>query len=129
MNLHSLLNVLLLLYLASFPLLLYLNKKIFKGKNKNFNKSLKIGRKIHPYVGVVLIISGSLHGFLKLGGSFILHTGSLLIIALMINGVIGFIYRKSHNRTYAKTHRILGVIVVGLFILHYVNPWLLSRLF
>lgn len=128
MNLHSLLNVILLFYLASFPLILYLNKKVFKGKNKNFNKSLKIGRKIHPYVGILLILSGSLHGYLKLGGNFILHTGSLIIIALLINGVIGFIYRRSHNRKYARIHRILGFVILGLFILHYINPWLLSRI-
>lgn len=129
MNLHSLLNVILLIYLASFPLLIYINKKVLKGKNKNFNKSLKLGRKIHPYAGIILIISGGLHGYLKMGGQFVLHTGSLLLFSLIINGILGFMYRKTHNRKLANIHRYFGIVVISLFILHYANPWFLSRLF
>lgn len=124
MNVHSLFNVLLLLYLVSFPVLLYVNKSVLKGKNKNLNKALKMGRKIHPYVGITLVISGFIHGYLKLGGQLMLHTGSLLLLALAINGVLGFIYKKNKKkRNLANLHRIIGFVIVGLFLLHYTNPW------
>lgn len=123
MNIHSLFNVLLLLYLVSFPVLLYLNKKVLKGKNKDFNKAMKNGRKIHPYVGITLVISGFIHGYLKLGGELILHTGLVLLTTLAINGIIGFVYKKKKKKDLAKLHRIIGFAIVGLFLLHYFNPW------
>ena len=123
MTIHSLFNVLLLLYLVSFPILLYVNKKVIKGKNKNLNKALKMGRKIHPYVGITLVVSGFIHGYLKLGGQLMFHTGSLLLTALAINGVLGFIYKKKKKKNLAKFHRIIGFVIVGLFLLHYTNPW------
>ena len=123
MPIQSLINILLLAYLLSFPILLTLNKKVIKGKNKNLNKALKIGRKVHPIVGIVLVISGSIHGYSKLGGQFMFHTGSLLLMALILNGMIGFYYKKKHNRKIATVHRILGFTILALFLLHYINPW------
>lgn len=123
MNIHSLFNVLLLLYLVSFPILIEVNKKFLKGKNKNFNKGLKLGRKIHPYTGIVLILSGALHGYLKMGGRLMFHTGTLLLSVLVLTGIIGFIYKKKRVRNLALTHRTLGIIIVLLFLLHYFKPW------
>ena len=123
MNLHSLINIILLFYLASFPLLLYINKHHLKGRNKNFNKAMKTGRKIHPYVGIILVLSGFLHGYLKMGGRLVFHTGSLLLVALMINGLLGFYYKKTKNRRVALIHRYVGIMIIGLFLLHYFNPW------
>jgi len=123
MPLQSLINVLLLIYLLSFPLLLALNSKVLKGKNKDFNKALKMGRKIHPIVGVILVVSGLIHGYLKLGGQFMFHTGSLLIIALMLNGALGFYYKKNRNKKTAFMHRLVGFIILALFLLHYLKPW------
>ena len=126
MNLHSLFNILLLFYLASFPLLLYLNKHHLKGKNKRFNKALKYGRKIHPYAGITLILSGFLHGYLKMGGRLVFHTGTILLFALAVNAFLGFYYKKTRNKRFAFLHRIVGIVSVVLFLLHYINPWLLS---
>ena len=123
MNIHSLFNVLLLLYLVSFSVLLYVNKSVLKGKNKNLTKALKIGRKIHPFVGITLVVSGFIHGYLKLGGQLMLHTGLLLLTALAINGVLGFMYKKKKKKDLSKMHRIIGFVIVGLFLLHYTNPW------
>ena len=123
MNIHSLLNVLLLLYLVSFPILIEVNKKFLKGKNKNFNKGLKLGRKIHPLAGIVLVVSGAIHGYLKLGGNLSFHTGTLVLLALVITGCVGFIYKKKRLKSLALTHRTLGIIVVLTFLLHYFNPW------
>ncbi len=125
MNIHSLFNVILLAYLVFFPIALEVNKRYLKGKNPNFNKGLKIGRKIHPFAGLTLIVSGALHGYLKLGGQLQLHTGSLVILALVTAGIIGFLYKKTKNRPLAMAHRLVGVLVVLLFALHYFFPWAL----
>lgn len=116
-------NAILLVYLLSFPLMLELNKKVFKGKKKEFNKILKTGRKVHPYVGITLIITGLIHGYDKLGGVLRLHTGSILLLILVINGIIGFTFKKKRIRKLATIHRIVGVVIAAAFLLHYINPW------
>jgi hypothetical protein len=116
-------NVILLVYLLSFPLALELNKRVFRGKKKKFNKALKMGRKYHPYAGITLIVSGLIHGLDKLGGTLRFHTGSLLLIILIINGFIGFMYKKKRNKKLATVHRIVGVVIAAAFLLHYINPW------
>lgn len=126
MNIHSLFNVVLLLYLVSFPILIEMNKRVLKGKNKDFNKALKSGRKIHPYTGIILIISAAIHGYLKLGGKLMFHTGSLLLLMLVVTGIVGFIYKKKRIKRFALTHRTIGIIIVLLFLLHYFNPWFFS---
>jgi hypothetical protein len=120
-------NVFLLFYLMTFPILLQVNTQYLKGKNKKLNKILKTGRKIHPVAGVLLICLGAFHGFQMLGGQFIFHTGSLLLIAVIINGLLGFLYKKLHNRKFARAHRLIGFVIYTLFLLHYFNPWLLSQ--
>ena len=126
MNIHSMLNVLLLAYLLSFPVLLEVNKRILKGKNPNMNRALKTGRRIHPWTGALLVVSGGLHGFLKLGGEFAFHTGSLLLIVLALNGVLGFAYRRTRKRLLANWHRGIGALAAIAFIVHYTVPWLFS---
>ncbi|MDW7661121.1 MAG: hypothetical protein SCL54_06755 [Bacillota bacterium] len=116
-------NVILLIYLLSFPLALELNKRVFRGKKKKFNKALKMGRKFHPYVGITLVVTGLIHGYNKLGGTLSFHTGSLLLLILIINGFIGFMYKKKRNKKLATTHRIVGIAVAAAFLLHYINPW------
>jgi hypothetical protein len=125
MTVHSFINILLLLYLISFPIMLQVNIRKLRGKNKSLNKALKYGRKIHPYVGIALILSGALHGFNKMGSIFITHTGSLLLLGLLLTGMVGFIFRSKRDRFLAKVHVGMGIVILGLFLLHYLNPWFL----
>ena len=120
------LNVFFLALLVSFPIVLELNKKIFKGKNKIINKALKNGRKSHPYVGVVVISIGAIHGYSMLGLNFILHTGSVLLILLLINGILGFLYKRKRTKILRISHRIIGYLIILAFSLHYFNPWFFS---
>jgi len=119
-------NIFLLVYLALFPLIIEINKRILKGKNKNFNKSLKYGRKIHPFAGLVLIVTGIIHGYLMLGINLIFHTGVLLILLLILNAIIGFVFKRTRNRKFALAHRLIGVLIIASFLLHYLNPWFFS---
>lgn len=125
MTVHSFFNIILLLYLLSFPILLEVNKRKFKGKNKSFNLVTRRGRAIHPYVGALLIISGAIHGYLKMGGVLTLHTGSILLMLLVLNGILGFLFKKTRKRNLALLHRSVGVAIVIAFFVHYLKPWLI----
>lgn len=126
MNYLAWFNVFLLIYLALFPLVIEANKRIFKGKNKNFNKTLKYGRKIHPIAGLVLITTGIIHGLIMLDGNLVFHTGLLVTLLLVINAIIGFTFKKTRNRKLAFVHRVIGVLIIVSFLLHYLNPWYFS---
>lgn len=115
-------NAFLLFVLLSFPLAIEINKRWLKGKNKNYNLFLKNGRKIHPYIGGLLVLTGLIHGYLKLG-RIAYHTGTLLLIVLSLNGLLGLVFKRTRNRTYAKVHRYMGILIVLLFLLHYLRPW------
>ena len=115
-------NAFLLFLLLSFPIAIEVNKRWLKGKNKNYNEFLKKGRKMHPYVGGLLIMTGLIHGYLKLG-RFDFHTGSLLLMVLAFNGFLGILYKRTKKRSLAKVHRYMGILIVVLFLLHYLRPW------
>lgn len=124
MNLHSLFNVILLFGLVFFQIIWFWTLKISKGRNKKLTRVLKTMRPFHPYIGLTLIISGAIHGYLKLGGQLSFHTGSLLLIFLMANGLIGFMYKRTKKRPLASLHRLVGVGVLVSFFIHYFKPWL-----
>ena len=69
---------------------------------------------------------GALHGYIMLGGRVNRHTGSILLLMLVINGGVGFYYKKSRNKAARKANIIIGLLIVLAFALHYLNPWLLS---
>lgn len=119
-------NVFLLVILMTFPVLLKINKHYFKGKIKPFNRFLKIGRKVHPYVGIFVILIGAFHGYSMMGTLLTLHTGSVLLFLLIMNAFIGFAYKKTKKRLLSKLHQSLGGIILISFLLHYVKPWFFS---
>ena len=123
MTLHSFINIILLLYILSFPLVISINKVFLRGKNKRYNRLIKYGRKIHPLAGIALIVSGALHGYNKLGSIFIIHTGPLLLAGLFLTGLIGYIYKLKKKRPLARLHVTMGLIVLLLFLIHYFLPW------
>jgi len=122
----AIVNVVILIGLVSFPALIELNKRVLKGKNRTMNKIIMNGRKVHPVMGLVLIVSGMVHGYLKLDGVLQLHTGHLLVLALIGNAVLGFVFKKKRKRALALAHRLVGVLIVLAFFVHYLNPWLLG---
>lgn len=125
MTVHSLLNILLLVFLLVFPVLIEANKRHYKGKSKALNQSILKMRKVHPFVGSALVLSGALHGYLKLGGQLRFHTGSVVLLVLILTGIMGFAYKKTKKRAMALVHRSLGILVVLALLWHYFWPWAL----
>lgn len=110
------LNVFLIALSLSPFLLRRIRKHIIKKPSKKLSKALKFLSKIHPYLGVVLLITSFLHGYLALG-TIRLHTGYLtwfLIVVLFALRMWGI---KSRNRYWLILHRaVAGLVVVALLI-------------
>lgn len=125
MTLHSAFNLLLLALIVAFPILLEANKRHFRGKKPALNSLLKQWRRVHPWIGVLLVVSGALHGYNKLGGKLQFHTGSTVLLALILTGVLGFSFKKIKRRPWSHAHRISGILVLLLLLWHYLFPWAL----
>lgn len=111
-------NVILLLFMASmFPI-----KSVLK-KKKSMVSLYRFFRKLHPIIGVSIVLIGMIHGYLALGGVR-LHSGSILLLSIALSG--GIIYSKGkinymkHN--WRRIHRTLGFVIIALLILHLAFP-------
>ena len=113
-------SILLVFMISMFPL-----KYILKNKRiENMVPLYRIFRKFHPLIGITIIIIGIIHGFMALG-SLQLHSGSILIGAIIISGLIIYIknkinYLKHHWR---NIHKMMGLVIIMLFILHLAVPY------
>jgi hypothetical protein len=111
-------SVVLLFYNFSlFPL-----RRILR-RYKGAQKFLVFGSKLHRFTGVLLLITGAIHGYLALG-TIALHTGSLLWSGVLLL-FIYYLLRKQLKRRWLILHRFTDFIVVGWFFVHFFFPWLL----
>ncbi|WP_026477166.1 hypothetical protein [Alkaliphilus transvaalensis] len=108
------LNLLLILIMASISPLKKLGTKNIKAR-KCYQKM----RAIHPIMGILIIIIGLLHGYLALG-TIKLHTGSLIVINLVLLALIAIIGPKVKQlrRRWRDIHKGLGFLLVVFLILH-----------
>lgn len=113
-------GVLLLIILMQF-LLNFTNRKFFRTDNKIFKKVQKIFKDIHKPLGIVLGITGPIHGYLALGG-FRLHSGSLLYLSLLITAILGGSFFKLKKRVFFIWHRRFAALTVFLLLVHLIFP-------
>lgn len=112
------LNVLLALIAGSLFLSRRINKYFFSNKNQFLRKLMKPLSKIHPYVGVVLLISAYLHGDLALGTIFRIHTGPLAWWILLLMMFVALIGKKYRIKNWLKVHRTLATLFAISILLH-----------
>ncbi len=115
------LNHLVLLIILGPYILNSLNRKYLKTKNKSFLNLVKILRKIHKPLGLVLIVLGASHGYMALGG-FRLHTGTLFYISILITGSLGGAFHRLKKKILFVWHRRMALITALLFLLHFFFP-------
>jgi hypothetical protein len=111
-------NILLVLIALSQFLLRRVNKYAYGNKNVTIKTLLKPITKIHPYVGVLLLISAYVHGELALGSLFRMHTGPLawwIVVVMMLVALIG---KKYRIKPWLKVHRSLAVLFIVAVLLH-----------
>ena len=105
-----------------------LNEFFFKKKNGTYISTMRFLRKSHRYLGVLLIASIFIHGWLALG-TLMLHTGTILGAFALIMAVFGLIFILAKKRWAYKTHKALAVAFIALLLLHLLVPSALYYIF
>ena len=120
------LNVVLLVIQLAPYLLVRLNKEFLKTKNKTYLTLTKGLRKYHKQTGALLLVTGIIHGYLALGGQLRLHTGTILYLAIVLSAILGFGFFKKKQKQLLKVHRTMALLIVLLFLIHFLTPNLMS---
>lgn len=100
---------LLLLLLLPMPLRL-LNKKYFKS-NKRIAWAIRLLKKNHRIIGILLLVVSLAHGYLAMGG-FRLHTGSILYLGILLVSLSGMYFIIKKKKSALKIHRFLSFAVI-----------------
>ncbi|HHY99796.1 MAG TPA: hypothetical protein PLV23_05685 [Sedimentibacter sp.] len=113
----GLINASLLILLLSPFLLRRINKLIFHNKNKALKKIAAILSKMHMYFAYILLATAFTHGYMALG-TIRLHSGYFLWLLVLIQVVVGNMFRKMKKPYMMKVHRALGISSLVLLIFH-----------
>lgn len=112
--------------LLFFQISLFVFRKIYKyspKKPKILVPFLKFLKSAHIYSGISLLIIGFVHGILALG-TIKLHTGWILWFVIAFS-FVGYLIRNKIGKKWIFIHRIVGFIIIGLFLIHKFFPWIL----
>ncbi|AHM57789.1 hypothetical protein EAL2_808p02840 (plasmid) [Peptoclostridium acidaminophilum DSM 3953] len=110
-------NIILASTQVSMYIVRRINKHLFKNKSETLKRSAKLLKKIHPYMGGMLAVTATIHGYMLLGG-FRLHSGYfawLIILAVVFFGWAGPRYKM---KNWLKIHRALVLVLVGAVLFH-----------
>jgi hypothetical protein len=112
------LNIVLIVLAGSLFGLRRVNRYVFSNKNTMLKKIVKPLSKLHPIIGVTLLISAYIHGELALGSVFRTHTGSLAWWVLLLMMLVALIGKNFRSTQWLKIHRVLAVLMVISVLLH-----------
>ncbi len=90
-----------------------------RNKDKKVLELYKRARIFHPVLGFVIIGIGLTHGYLALG-ALRLHTGSLVLLALIAMATIALIgpRMKALRKSWRTIHRYAGGVLWAFLLLH-----------
>lgn len=74
-------------------------QSIFKKKEGILSSIIKLLRKFHKVLGMVIFISIAFHGIMALG-SFSLHTGTIAGIAFVMTAILGILFTLLKKKRY-----------------------------
>jgi hypothetical protein len=111
------LNLALLVSLLCPFLLRRINKYSFNYKNMFLRKAAAGFVKVHPFLGLSLLVSALLHGYIALG-AIRLHTGTVLWTGILIQVMLGIAVKKTKKPILLKVHRVVGLLPVILVLAH-----------
>ncbi len=112
------LNVTLLLLAGALFTLRRINRYGFHNRNGFIRKIVKLLRTLHPYIGVLLLLSAYIHGDLALGTIFTIHTGSLVLLIVVVMMLVATAGRKYRMKLWMKIHRTLALALFVAGFLH-----------
>lgn len=99
----------------------FINRNFFKNKSKEIKSLVKFLRKFHKPLGILLIVTGIIHGYMALG-TFRLHTGTILYISTILTGALGGSFYRTKKRVFFIWHKRLAFLSVALLLLHLLYP-------
>lgn len=99
----------------------FINRKAFKNKNLGIRKIVSSLRKFHKPLGIILMVTGLIHGYMALG-TFRLHTGTILYLSIIITGALGGSFYRTKKRNFFVWHKRMAFLSVALLLLHYFYP-------
>ncbi len=90
-------------------------------KNKFLKELLKLSRKSHKIIVLLVIVLAPVHGYLALGG-LRFHTGSLVLISIIVTSILGYRHYKLKKKSSINLHK-LSVALVAVFLgVHLLYP-------
>lgn len=101
-----------------------LNQKVFKGKQPLVKTGMVFLKKYHKYFAGSVLVIGPLHGFLAIG-EFRLHTGSLVMLTILLMFAIYLLGYFKILKSWLKVHRAVAVVATGFWLVHYIFPGLI----
>ena len=99
---------------------IYPIKKIYiRSKSQRLLNVYRKVRLLHPILGLIVVTIGLIHGYLALG-TLRLHTGSLLLTAIIVMGCVTSFGRRQiiFKKNWIMIHRNLVPILFVLIIIH-----------
>ena len=111
------LNLALMVCLLSPFLLRRLNRHVFQSKNQQLGKTASVFARAHPFLGPLLLLSATAHGYLALG-IIMVHTGTVLGSAILLQNILGISFKLSGKPALLKVHRPLGLLSVLFLLAH-----------
>lgn len=115
--------VLTVLALALFTLR-RINRHGFGNKNATLKTIITPLRKMHPIIGILLLVSAYIHGDLAFDGDWLfgsmlrVHTGPLtwwIVLAMLLVATLGKTWKMKH---WVKAHRGLAVALLAAVAVH-----------
>ena len=107
-----------------------LNSWTVKTKDKRFLNFLKLLRRVHKPLGIVLAVVALWHGYeILLKYQFRLHTGVIAYAGFAVTAILGIIHWQRKNKQVFKVHKAMAAISVALVILHLLWPGAIMQLF
>jgi hypothetical protein len=105
-----------------------ISKYSFKNKNKALLRFIKALRTVHKPLGLALVASVIVHGFLALG-ALRLHTGTIAGIMLIVTAALGGTFFRLKKKPVLIAHRISASLLTLLVLVHLIFPSALWQLF
>lgn len=95
------------------------NTKFFKGKNKILGNLNKLLRMPHKWLGIILIITGLIHGIYSSDSVLSLNWGTICWVVSVLLG-LNFMFKKRFNKSkpWIFYHRVLTVIFILTLVVH-----------
>jgi len=98
----------------------YVLRKLAKSSltyHGTFKQLSKLSKKIHPFIGILLLAIGLLHGNMALG-RLVLHTGTILWSSVLVMFLLIVLFKSLKKGIFLKMHRVFAVVTFLLLGLH-----------